>query len=118
MAQYRYLRVNTRDGVTVVRFVGAWATNDLANGELGRELLALVGQEDCSKLLLNCAGLTYACSAMLGKFITLHNEVQAKGGKLTLCELTPTVHQIFTMMKLDKLLDVRDTEHEAFKALE
>jgi len=118
MAQYRCLRVNTRDGVVVVRFVDPWATNDLARGGLGKELLALVAQEDCSRFLLNCGELTYICSAMLGKLIELHKEVEAKGGKLVLCELTPTVHQVFTMTKLDKVLDVRDTERDAFNAFE
>jgi anti-sigma B factor antagonist len=62
--------------------------------------------------------LTYVSSSMLGKLISLNKEVKAKGGKLALCQLTPTVQEIFALMKLNEVLDVRQTEADGFKAFE
>jgi anti-anti-sigma factor len=118
MADYRYLRVNRVDGVVVVHFVDAWATTDLAKGELGRELSAVVAQDDCSKLLVNCAELTYASSSMVGKLVALHKEVRRKGIKMVLCSLTPTVKDIFAPMKLNELFEIRETESEALQAFQ
>ena len=118
MAQYRNLQVRTQDGVVVVRFTEAWLTTDLAQGELRKELLSLAAQEDCSKFLVNCAGVTYVSSSMLGNFISLHKQMNAKGGRLAVCELTPTVQEIFTTMKFYEILDIRNTESEGLKAFE
>lgn len=118
MAEYRYLRVNVLNGVAVVHFVDAWATTDLAKGLLGKELFAVAGQEGCSKVLLNCAELTYACSAMIGKLLSLNKELDAKGAKLTLCALTPSVKEIFNTMKLAEILDIRETESEGVASFE
>jgi anti-sigma B factor antagonist len=118
MPQYRHLRVDKSGGVVVARFADQWLTNDLAKAELGDELLALGAQDECSKLLLSLAGVTYLSSAMLGKLVSLHKQLEAKGGKLALCELGPAVQEIVTLMKLNKILDVRNTESEGLKAFE
>jgi anti-anti-sigma factor len=76
---------------------------------LGSELSAVAAQQACPKILLDCSGLTYASSSMLGKLISLHKEVKAQGGKLTLCALTPTVKEVMSVMKLYELMDIRET---------
>jgi anti-anti-sigma factor len=110
MSQYRHLQVNTRNGVVVVQFVDKWLANDLARGSLGEELVALAAQDGCSKVLLNLVGVTYLSSAMLGHLVSLSKQLAAKGGKLALCGLAPTVQEIVTMMKLDTILSIRDNE--------
>lgn len=112
MAPYRFLHVHMLNGVAVVRFAESWLTTDLARGQLARELLALVTQENCSKLLLSLDGVTYASSTMLGELIKLNKRLHAKGGKLTLCDLTPTVQELADLVKLKDIIDIRNTESE------
>jgi anti-sigma B factor antagonist len=118
MPQYRHLQVSTHNGVIVARFMDERLTDDLALAEVGEELHSLVAEEKCPKLLLSFAGVTYLSSAMLGKLISINRQLREKGGKLKLCELCPIIQEVFTLTKLNQIIDIRTTESEGLKAFE
>ena len=44
----------------------------------------------------------------LGRLITLHRKLQAKKGRLVLCNIKQDVRDVFKITKLDKLLDLEE----------
>ena len=110
MAENGRLEVSEVGGVTVVRFVDRKILDEANIQELGKELFALVEEENRKSLLLNFSNVEFLSSAALGKLITLDKKVKAHSGKLKLCNIRPEIYEVFAITKLNKLFDIRDDE--------
>jgi anti-sigma B factor antagonist len=110
MAENGRLEKSEVGGVTVVRFVDRKILDEANIQELGKELFALVEEENRKSLLLNFANVEFLSSAALGKLITLDKKVKAHGGKLKLCNIRPEIYEVFAITKLNKLFDIREDE--------
>jgi anti-sigma B factor antagonist len=84
--------------------------------EMGNELTELVTVQKYKHILLNFEGVDLMSSEALNKLIKLDKKVKAVGGVLRLCSLKPDIREVFTITKLDRLFDIRDTERAALKA--
>jgi anti-sigma B factor antagonist len=71
------------------------------------ELLALAEEPSESDLLLDFGNVEYLTSTALGMLIGLHKKLLATGRHLTVGNLCPQIHEVFTVTKLDRLLDLR-----------
>lgn len=116
MAGYRRLEVTEVGDVTVVRFRDQKILDDLNIQELGRELSGLVEVEGRKSLLLNFSAVEFLSSAALGKLITLDKKVKAVSGALKLCHIQPEIYEVFSITKLNRLFDIRETEADALAA--
>jgi anti-sigma B factor antagonist len=110
MAENGRLEVSEVGGVTVVRFVDRKILDEANIQELGKELFALVEEDNRKSLLLNFANVEFLSSAALGKLITLDKKVRAHGGKLKLCNIRPEIFEVFAITKLNKLFDIKEDE--------
>lgn len=110
MAENGRLEVSEVGGVTVVRFVDRKILDEANIQELGKELFALVEEDNRKSLLLNFANVEFLSSAALGKLITLDKKVKAHGGKLKLCNIRPEIYEVFAITKLNKLFDIKEDE--------
>jgi anti-sigma B factor antagonist len=61
------------------------------------------------KLLLTFRRVNYMSSAMLGEIIRLAKQAKADRIDLKLCDISPAIMEVFRLMKLDKILDIRAT---------
>ena len=86
--------------------------------QVGSELFRLVDQQDCLRLLLNFSEVEFLSSAGLGKLITLDKKLKARGGKVRLSNLSPELHDIFRITRLDKLFEIEEDEADALEAFE
>ena len=66
--------------------------------------------------MLNFSNLQHMSSAVIGKLIALHKLVAEGRGKLKFCCIDENVLQIFRLMKLDKLINIHDTEEDALES--
>ena len=73
---------------------------------IGRELLDAVQEATHKRLLLNLADVTSMSSAMVTKFVMLNKECRAQGVRLQLCNLSPSVWELFEITKLNKLFEI------------
>ena len=64
-------------------------------------------------LVLSTPTVESVSSVGLGKLIGLHKRVRAAGGLLTLCNVTPFVHEVLEVTRLTTLLDVLRRGQEA-----
>ncbi len=116
MAEIGRLEVSEVGGVTVVRFVDRKILDEANIQELGKELFALVEEDNRKSLLLNFANVEFLSSAALGKLITLDKKVKAHGGRLKLFNIRPQIYQVFVITRLHKLFDIKNDEAEALAA--
>ena len=106
--EHACVKADTVRQVTVIRFTGC--TVSLDEGKLNRiqeEIFALAEEHRKSDLLLDFGNVEYVSSTVLGTLVSLHNKLLARGRHLTVANLSPQVHEVFTVMRLDKFLDLR-----------
>ena len=116
MAGHRRLEVSEVGDVTVVRFVDRKILDVTNIHELGRELFALVEEQNRKKLLLNFTTVEFLSSETLGELIKLEKKVKQHAGRLMLTNIKPEIYEVFAITRLNKLFDIRDEEAEALAA--
>jgi anti-anti-sigma factor len=58
-------------------------------------------------VVLNLAEVSFLTAGGLGKLVALHKELLARGGSLILCNVDAEVYQVFELVRLTEVLDVR-----------
>src|SRR5690349_15786969 len=101
------LHVLEEEGRITVRFPANTTLSEANAEEFSRELAALAEQRDRPHLLVDLGCVTMLTSIILAKFISLNSRVRAAGGRLTLANPTPVVHQVFKVSRLDTILELR-----------
>jgi len=112
MANSQRLELAEIGAVTVIRFVDRKILDEGNIQELGKELFALVEEDNRKSLLLNFSAVEFLSSAALGKLITLDKKVKAHGGKLKLCKIRPEIYEVFAITRLNKYFDIKDDEED------
>jgi anti-anti-sigma factor len=94
--------------VTVVHFTGCTVSLDEeALDRIHDQLLTLADEASESDLLLDFGNVEYLTSRALGTLVSLHKKLLATERHLTVGNLNPQVHEVFTVTRLDKFLDLR-----------
>jgi anti-sigma B factor antagonist len=70
-------------------------------------LLALVDEPSQSDLLLDFANVDYLTSTALGTLVNLHKKLLARGRHMSVGNLSPQVHEVFAITRLDKFLSLQ-----------
>ncbi len=106
MPAFRHLSVCKDGDLSVVRFNAQSLRNASVVAEVGEELSTVAAEDGCQKLLLNLSNIDFLFSDTLGRIVAAHNIMKRKGGKLSLCEVRPTIREVLTVTKLDTILEV------------
>ena len=69
---------------------------------------------DVVKVILNFSNVQFFSSAMIGRIIMFRKKIG--GDNLKLCCLQPTIRDVFSITRLDKLMPIYDTEEDAIGA--
>ena len=113
-----HLRSEETNGVLVVYFSQHKILNNEVIKQIGEELTELTTRAVNDKMLLNFTGVGFMSSAMMGKILLLSKKCKADGVNLKLCSITPDVLEVFTIMRLNKVLDLQPTEEKAIAAFD
>lgn len=62
-----------------------------------------VGQSDARHWLIDFEGGRFFSSETIGKLITLHRNIVARGGRMTICNIPPDIAEAMRITKLDSL---------------
>jgi anti-anti-sigma factor len=84
-------------------------------GALDREadderLLSVLGQVEQSLLALDFGNVNFLTSLGLAVLVRLHKQLAANGRRLAVLNLQPHVYELFSVTRLDTVLDVRPQE--------
>jgi anti-anti-sigma factor len=103
----RRLLINVSGDRTVVRLVGnRVALNHEAALWLRRRLVGLV-QQGQHRLAVDLANVPFLTSTAVEAFLGVHRRLKGAGGQLSLYDLKPPVAEVFTVLKLTGVLNVR-----------
>ncbi|WP_081756938.1 anti-sigma F factor antagonist [Gorillibacterium massiliense] len=69
-------------------------------------------------VILSLKDLTFMDSSGLGVILGRYKQVAAKGGKMIVCDIHPSVYRLFEMSGLFKIVTVRENELQAISSLE
>jgi anti-anti-sigma factor len=111
------LEVEDAGGVTVVRFTRRTILDPTVIETLGEHLQALVKDQGCRRLVLNFARVESVTSAMLGKLISLYNDIHGGGGRMVFTGVDPFLLQIFRLCNLPAGIPIHASEADAVQAL-
>jgi len=109
----KLLTSETIGNVGVVRFATSRILDASNVDQIGEEFTHLVKEEKMTKMVVNFQNIEYMSSAVIGKLITLNKSVASAGGKVKFCCIDEGVMEIFTIMRLDKLIKIYENEEEA-----
>src|SRR5207248_7092431 len=112
----RRLEVEDIGDVTVVNFTDRKILDEQNIQAIGEQLFSLVDEAGRRKILLNFGNVEYLSSAALAKLITLNKKLQQAGGRLILCNIDPSIYEVFEITKLNKLFNIQPEEQAALQA--
>jgi anti-sigma B factor antagonist len=107
MPKSRQQHIRVREGGGATRVTLAEPILDEQNREaLTDQILATIEGSAEPQLVLDFEPVLFISSAGLSALIQLHQQMQARGGTLRLCNLRPDVYQVFEATGLREILDV------------
>ena len=99
-------RVKAVGGVTTLTITDRFLDGENLQAVL-RHLRRLAKQPGRCKLRLDLGAVKALSGGGLGQLVTLHKDLRAAGGRLTVCNVDRMVYEVFQVTRLTKLLDVR-----------
>ncbi|MEO0584525.1 MAG: STAS domain-containing protein [Bacteroidota bacterium] len=75
-------------------------------------------EKNVYNLHINMENVTYISSAGLGVFISFIDEIEQNNGKIILTHLADNVHEVFTILGLDKIDNLKLHQGEIDPSLE
>jgi anti-sigma B factor antagonist len=72
--------------------------------------------ETNTKLVFDLHRLRFTDSSGLGAFLSCLRHVNARGGDMKLCGLSPQVRTVFELVRLHRIFDIYSTPEDAIRA--
>ncbi len=103
------------DGVCVVSIEGNIALDGV--NEAKAYLKPHLDSPDISGLVINFEKVNFIDSSGIGLIVSIFKTMQQKKGKLALSNLSKKNEEIFSITRLNKILDIHSSEADAVSAL-
>ena len=84
------------------------------SSDLEKEVSQLLDSGE-KNLIFNCSGMNYISSSGLRVFLVTQKKVILMDGKLYLCNMQPTIQEIFRISGFSNLFRIYDTQEEALE---
>jgi anti-anti-sigma factor len=102
-----------QSGFTVVNLNGRLDTTNY--GSLDKELETIVNAGE-KNILINCSEMNYISSSGLRVFLIYLKKLKAEQGKLILCNMQPTIKEVFSIAGFTSLFSIYDSLEEALNS--
>ena len=101
------IEVAESDLARIIRFKDRMVFDDKTVREVGEQISAALPNDGKPlRVILDFSGVELISSSLLGKLILLLRRIDSTGGRLRLCELSPTVQSVFRTSNLDRLFAI------------
>jgi anti-sigma B factor antagonist len=111
------INVSVSDGVTLVTLADQRILDEMSIAALGKELDSLVTKQKTPKLIIDFAKVTNMSSSALGMLITLHKRIRENNGELRLCNIQPTIEEVFRITRLNEIFQICQSQAEAVASI-
>jgi anti-sigma B factor antagonist len=107
------LKTTRTDGLVVVELADRKILDEAIISQIADQLYALAAEADAPKLVLDFVNVSHMSSGALGMLITLHKRVREKSGQLRLCNISPSIFEVFVITRLNEVFTVCETRDAA-----
>ena len=112
------LSVQGYGDVSTVELGDSKILDEAVIAQLSAQLQALVADADSAKFVLDFVNVGHMSSSALGMLITLNKRVQERGGQLRLCNIRPSIYEVFVITRLNEILQIHPSRQEALASID
>lgn len=111
------LEIRDQADVVVATILPAKILDEMTIRKLGEEFKTLTTQAAADRrLLLNFERVSFMSSSMIGQVMLLSRYCKNDKVTLKLCSISPSIMEIFNLMRLNKVFDIYPGEPQALAA--
>lgn len=103
--------LTTQNDVLIIRLEGE--LDHHTTEKLRNQVENKMTSEKIRHIILNVKGLSFMDSSGLGVILGRYKQVTQWGGKMIVCEISPSIYRLFQLSGLFKILEVTDSEEQA-----
>lgn len=111
------MKVSESNGITIVTLADQKILDEVSIAKIGNDLGKLITPSSHPKIIISFTNVTNMSSSALGMLITLHKRVREAGGHLRLCNIQPTISEVFKITRLDEIFHICEDENEAVSSI-
>ncbi len=111
------VEVHDVDGVLVAEFWECLRLDPAPVSELREIYDRHVQRGGLPSVAVDLSGVGFSGSAALGHLVALHRKARQNGGRLVLCNVDPTVHEVLRASQLGSLFDMASNREAALAAI-
>jgi anti-sigma B factor antagonist len=109
--------VTENQGITVVTLADQRILDELSIAKIGKQLGELVARASTPKMVIDFRNVTNMSSSALGMLITLHKRIREANGQLRLCNIQPTIEEVFKITRLNEIFQIHLSQDDAVSSL-
>ena len=104
--QPAFVTVEQHDQAIVARMTRSQLSEEDNIDQMAQELLTLIDQFQCQRLVLSMDVVNFITSAALGKLIVIHRKLHRKDGLLIVCDVRDSVAAVLKASKLNEYFTI------------
>jgi len=109
------LKVTSDGDVAVVELVDKKVLDEKTISEIAEQVYALAAEAATPRLVLDFVNVAHMSSSALGMLITLNKRVREKSGHLRLCNIRPSIYEVFVITRLSEVFTICPGREEAVR---
>ncbi len=111
------LRASSQGDAIIVELSDKKILDEALINQIGKQLATIVAGQKAPKLVLDFVNVGHMSSSALGMLITLHKRVREKNGQLRLCNIRPSIYDVFLITRLNEVLGICASREEALREI-
>ena len=101
------ISVRYTENATVLAFTDRKILEDQDIRSIQDSVMSVVDQATDIHLVLDFGQVEFLSSAVLGLLIRISKRITEKNGKLSLCNISPKIYEVFKITQLTKIFDIQ-----------
>ena len=111
------ISVEYGEEATIVTFTDEKILEEKDIQALQESVMSVIEQSERINLILDFCNVRFLSSAVLGLLIRISKKVYERDGRLSLCNISPKIYEIFKITRLTKIFDIYQDVESAVESL-
>ena len=107
------IAIKNEGSISVLELLAEEILDESTISDISESLFSILEEQSTEHMILSFIRVKHLSSMALGMLIRLNKKVEERGGLFKLCDIKPSLYEIFRITKLDKLLAIYDTCDQA-----
>ena len=110
------IAIKNQGSISVLELLDEEILDESTISDISESLFSILEEQSTEHMILSFIRVKHLSSMALGMLIRLNKKVEEGGGLFKLCDIKPSLYEIFRITKLDKLLAIYDTCDQALES--